>query len=136
MIHILLGLSTSHLQAYPSGFWSLLLLAKPTSQEHISLSNNLQQENMNVSPSALGLITRSFMPLQDFLITTFNLSLIDLCQTHPGMPQICHNFTLRGGTRYSLISLPPASVSCDKGWQSLLPGTPVLLAGLFGLMAT
>ena len=39
-------------------------------------------------------------------------------------------------TRNSLISLPPASVSFDKGWQSLLPGTLALLAGPIGLMVT
>ena len=46
VIHILLGLPLHHLQAYyPSGLWMLLLLGKPTSQECISLSNNLWWEN-------------------------------------------------------------------------------------------
>ena len=39
-------------------------------------------------------------------------------------------------TRNSLIPLPQASVRCDKGWQSLLPGTLVLLAGPIGLVVT
>ena len=43
---------TCHLQAYPSGLWMLLLLAKPTSQEHISFSDNLWQENVKASLSA------------------------------------------------------------------------------------
>ena len=38
--------------------------------------------------------------------------------------------------RNSLISLPLASVSSNKGWQSLSPGTLVLLAEPVGLMAT
>ena len=58
-------------------------------------------------------------------------------QAHQWMPQICPTFTMRGwGIRDSLISLPLASVSSDKGWQSLSPGTLVLLAGPIGLMAT
>ena len=39
-------------------------------------------------------------------------------------------------TRNSLIPLPLASVGSDKGWQSLPPGTLVLLAGPIGLMVT
>ena len=39
-------------------------------------------------------------------------------------------------TRNSLIPLHLASVSSDKGWQSLLPGTLVLLVGSIGLMVT
>ena len=35
-----------------------------------------------------------------------------------------------------MISHPQASVSSDKEWQSLLPGTLVLLAGPIGLMVT
>ena len=39
-------------------------------------------------------------------------------------------------TRNSLIPLPLASVSSNGGWQSLPPGTLVLLAGPIGLMGT
>ena len=39
-------------------------------------------------------------------------------------------------TRNSLIPLPLASVISNKGWQSLSPGTLVLLAGPIGLMVT
>ena len=39
-------------------------------------------------------------------------------------------------TRNSLVTLPPAFVGSDKGWQSLPPGTPALTAGTIGLMVT
>ena len=137
VIHILLGLSSCHLQAYPSGSWTLLLLAKPASQEHISLSNNLWQENVEVSPSAFWLVTRSIIPFQAFLIKTFKLSLTTFCCAHQGMPQICHTFTMRRwGIRNSLISLCLASIGSDKVQWSLSPGTLVLSAGPIGLMAT
>ena len=51
------------------------------------------------------------------------------------MPQICHNFTMRGVGNQELPDLSPlASVSSDKGAQSLLPDTLVLLARLIGLI--
>ena len=50
------------------------------------------------------------------------------------MSQLCLK---RGwGTGNPLISLPPVCVGSNKGWQSLLPGTLVLLAGPIGLMDT
>ena len=50
---------------------------------------------------------------------------------------ICHTFTMRRwGIRNSLISLPLASISSNKVWWSLSPGTLVLLASSIGLMAT
>ena len=81
-----MGLSSNHLQAYPSGSWMLLLLAKSTSQDYISLSINLWWKNVRVSPSAFQLITRSIIPLQAFLIITFKLSLTDFCCAHPETP--------------------------------------------------
>ena len=136
MIHMLLGMSLHHLQAYPSGSQLLLLLAKPKSWGCIFLSSNLWQKNSGSFSISL-LADNYITPLQVFLIITFKLSLTNFCCAHPGMPHICHNFTLRGaGTRNSLIPLPLVSVSSDEGWQFLLPGTLVLLAGPIGLMVT
>ena len=99
----------------PSGSWMPLLLAKPISQEHISLSNNLWQENMEVSSSAFWLTTRSIVPLQAFLMITFKVSLTAFCCAHPGMPKFCHTLTMRGwGIKNCLISLLLASISSDK----------------------
>ena len=127
MIHTLLGLSSHHPWAYPSGSWTLLLLEKSMSQEHISLSNKLWWENVEVSPSALWLITGSILPLQAFMMIMCKLSLTTSCHVHSGMPQICHTFTMRGwGIRNSLISLPLASIGSDKVWQSFSLGTLVL----------
>ena len=54
MIQVLLGLSLCHLQVYPSGSQSLLLLAKPTFLGHISLSGNLwQMKSISFSISLL-----------------------------------------------------------------------------------
>ena len=84
--------------------------------------------------TAFWLIMGSIIPLQAFLIITFKLSLTNFCHTHPGAPQICHNFTLRGVGDQELPDLSLlASVSSDKGQQSLLPGTLVPLAGHIGL---
>ena len=71
-------------QAYPSGLWMLLLLAKLMSLGHIFLSNNLWQENVKVFPSAFWLITRSIIPSLDFLIITFKLSLTDFVMPTQG----------------------------------------------------
>ena len=71
MIHILLGLSLHHLQAYPSGSWMLLLLAKPKSQEHISLSGNLWWKNsksFSISLLADNQIYHTFKGLLDYNI--------------------------------------------------------------------
>ena len=137
MIHILLGLSSCPLQAYSSGSWALFLLAKPTFQEHISLSNNLWWENVEVSPSPFQLITRSIIALQAFFIITFKLSLTTFCHTHPGTPQISHTFTLRGSGDQKFPDLSSsASVDSDKGWQSMSPGILVLFTGPVGLMVT
>ena len=116
-IHILLGLSLHHLQAYPSGLWMLLPKAKPISQGHSPLSNNLWQENLEVPTSALHLITRTIIPLQ------------------AGMPPIGH--TSEGWEiRNSLLFLPLVSVGFEKVQQSLSPGTLVLVNEHIGLMAT
>ena len=90
------------------------------SQEHISLSNNLWQENLEVSLSAFQLLTERLV-----------------IQAHPGMRQICHTLTVRGWRiRNSLISLPLASIGSDKVQLSLPPGTLFLLAENIDLMAT
>ena len=136
-MHILLGLSLHHLKAYPSGSWMLLLQAKPTSQEHISLSNNLWQENLEVSPSAFQLITGSIIPLQAFLMIIFKLPLTAFCWAHPRTPQICHTHIMREwGIRNPLISFTLASVGSERVQQSLSPGALVLIAEHIGLMAT
>ena len=59
-------------------------------------------------------------------------------QAHPGTPQIHHtlHYEREWATKNSLIPLPLPSVDSDKGWQSLSPGTLVLLAGPIGLMVT
>ena len=121
MIHILLGLPLHHLQAYPSCSQMLLLLAKPTSQECISLSSNLWQKNtgsFSVSLLAVNQKVGSLSPPRDAT---------SLSQLH---------FKRGWVTRNSLIPLPLASVGSNKGWQSLLPGTLDLLARPVGLMVT
>ena len=64
---------------------------------------------MEVSPSAFQLITRSIVPLQAFLIIIPKLSLTTFCHAHPGMPQICHNFTIRGVGDQELPDLTSSS---------------------------
>ena len=65
----------------------------------------------------------------------FKLPLPDSCHVHQGMPQICHNFTKIGVGHQGLPDpYSSASVSIDKGWQSLPLDTLALLAGLIGLM--
>ena len=65
------ALSSWHLQASPSGSWTLLLLAKPTFQEYISLSGNLWQKNsksFSLSFSADNWIYHTFTGLLDYNI--------------------------------------------------------------------
>ena len=128
-----------HLQAYPSGWWTChFFWQNQQSKEHISLSNNLWLENVEVSPSGFQLITRSIIPLQAFLIITFNLSLttFSLCPPRDAA-NLSRTFTMRGwGIGNSLISLPLASIGSNQVQQSLSPGTLVLTAEHIGLMAT
>ena len=50
---------------------------------------------------------------------------------------ICHSITMRWVGNQELTNLSPlASVSTNKGWQSLSPGTLVLLARPIGLIVT
>ena len=138
MIHILLACLSCHLQAYPSGSWMLLLLAKPTSQEHISLSNNLWWENngsFSISPSADNWINHTFTGLLDYNIQAVTYQLLS-CPPRDATNLSQLHYKRGWVTRNSLISLPLASVSSDKGQQSLSPGTLVLLAGPVGLMVT
>ena len=65
-IHILLGLSLHHLQAYPLGLQMLFLLAKPMSQEHISLSGNLWWKNSRSFSISLLVDNWIYLPLQAF----------------------------------------------------------------------
>ena len=125
-IHILLVLSLHHLQAYPSGLWTLFLLAKPMSQEPISHSGNLQWKN-----SGSFFVSISTDNQFSFLIITFKLSLTKFCYAHQGTPHICPQLHYERGwaNRKSMIPLPLASVGSDKGWQSLPPVTLVLLTG-------
>ena len=138
MIHILLGLSSCHLQAYPLGSWMLLLVAKPTSQEHISLSSNLWQKNshsFSFSILADNQIYHTFTGLLDYNIQAVIYPLLsDPPRDTTNLSQLHYE---RGWvTRNSLIPLPLAFVGSSKGWQSLLPGILVLSARPIGLMVT
>ena len=88
MIHILWGLSLCHLQAYPSGSWMLLLLAKPTSQEHISLSGNLWWKNSK--SFSIGLLTDNQIYHTFTGLLDYNTQAVtnQLCCAHPGTPQL------------------------------------------------
>ena len=89
------------------------------------------------SRSAFWLITRSIVPLQTFLIITFKLSLTNFCLPTQG----CHiSVTTLLWEGVGIQGLPDtsysASVSSNKGRQSLPPGTLALLTGPTDLMVT
>ena len=116
VIHVLLGLSSHHLQAYTSGLWMLLLLAKPMSQEHISLSGNLwwkSSESFSIFLLADNQIYHTFTGLPDYNIQAVTHQLL----LHP--PRDATNLSQLHYERWwvisnSLIPLPQPLLALIK----------------------
>ena len=105
---------------------------------YLTTGGNLWQKNSESFPLSLSAdnqIYCTFTGLLDYNIQAVTYQLLS-CPPWDATNLSKLHYERGWVTRNSLIPLPLASFSSNKGQQSLLPGTLVLLAGPIGLMVT
>ena len=118
--------ATNRLVLQAHGCWSFWQNQCPRNIFPLAKIYGAELECFSISLSADNQINHIFTGLPDYIIQDVTYWILS------GPPRDATNLLKlcswrEWGIRESLIPLPPASVSSDKEWWSLLPGTLVLL---------